>query len=163
MVCTVVLSVVQDRHGYEVWISRCRHVAASCLITIFVIFCHETDFQSPSLRSATVERAGTDVELRPEKSSRVSIRRIKLDDPNFPLPPPPSLPFLLPHSTILESIHRSLLRFSNFYSNWYLTLSLTVYIYIWGQNKFYPISLSSFVEFFRRHRRRVISIYVYIA
>lgn len=52
MVCTVVLSVVQDRHGYEVWISRCRHVAASCLITIFVIFCHETDFQSPSLKSA---------------------------------------------------------------------------------------------------------------
>ena len=46
MVCTVVLSVVQDRHGYEVWISRSRHVAAVaalCLITIFVIFCHETD------------------------------------------------------------------------------------------------------------------------
>lgn len=78
MVCTVVLSVVQDRHGYEVWISRSRHVAAVaalCLITIFVIFCHETDSGEP------VPEIGPRSRSRPvDSSSRLSNFRAKLFD-----------------------------------------------------------------------------------
>lgn len=162
MVCTVVLSVVQDRHGYEVWISRCRHVAASCLITIFVIFCHETDFQSPSLRSALAERAGRDLELRREKSSRVRFdSNSTIQTSLSPLPPS--------SSPIPRSSNRSIDRCYDFLTSIRVDDSLCylncIYIYMENmkRNKFYPISLSSFVEFFRRHRRRVISIYVYIA
>lgn len=129
MVCTVVLSVMQDRHGYEVWISRCRHVAASCLITIFVIFCHETDFQSPSLSSA-LDRAGTlpapsPLPLPPPLPSppsncdsrkifsgpihRSNSTTIQTTPPPpllfpSPLPPAPLLHSMIPHSKLDPSI-----------------------------------------------------------
>lgn len=126
MVCTVVLSVVQDRHGYEVWISRCRHVAASCLITIFVIFCHETDFQSPSLRSALAERAGRDLELRREKSSRVRFdSNSTIQTSLSPLPPS--------SSPIPRSSNRSIDRCYDFLTSIRVDDSLCYLncIYIW--------------------------------
>lgn len=52
MVCTVVLSVVQDRHDYEVWISRAQSARhRHCLITIssFFVTCVLIFIDPPSL------------------------------------------------------------------------------------------------------------------